>query len=370
MKEKQSNMQDAIYKNLQENKNYAYEIRVESNSGHILIVPRTNNIEAFTDNIESAKDIARQEGKNIKVCIYRGMSPKAGKVEEYPITLGENKTNSASNQSQIEQAIESALQKHKMAGNNSFMGNLDGISQLFGALTGIETDKENTSNTFNGLAGLLGAVSNARHENTMMIFEKKFNDYKQETEIGSLKKQLQEITSERDALKQQNQRLDTENNNYKTEVSDLETRLAGYSNTEIIKRVATGVLSGIGSKLLAGSPKAAELLGLTKHELQSALGFIEEEASNSQSHTPEANVQVEELHPPQTEQQKQLFKAIDDTANALKQGDINFAYYMITIIGNCMDSQELTESIVHHLEEEKQRMNMENEMQNTSEEEQ
>jgi len=140
MKEKQSNMQDAIYKNLQENKNYAYEIRVESNSGHILIVPRTNNIEAFTKNIESAKDIARQESKNIKVCIYRGMSPKAGKVEEYPITLGESKTNNSSNQSQIEQAIESALQKHKMADNNNFMGNLDGISQLFGALTSIETD--------------------------------------------------------------------------------------------------------------------------------------------------------------------------------------------------------------------------------------
>lgn len=211
MKEKQSNMQDAIYKNLQENKNYAYEIRVESNSGHILIVPRTNNIEAFTENIESAKDIARQDGKNIKVCIYRGMSPKAGKVEEYPITLSENKTNNSSNQSQIEQAIESALQKHKMAGNNSFMGNLDGISQLFGALTGIEADKENKGNSFNGLAGLLGAVSNARHENTMMVFEKKFNDYKQETEIGSLKKQLQEITTERDALKQQKQKLETEN---------------------------------------------------------------------------------------------------------------------------------------------------------------
>jgi len=220
------------------------------------------------------------------------------------------------------------------------------------------------------LAGLLGAVSNTRHENTMMIFEKKFNDYKQETEIGSLKKQLQEITSERDALKQQNQRLETENINNKAEVSNLETRLAGYSNTEIIKRVATGVLSGIGSKLLAGSPKAAELLGLTKHELQSALGFIEEEASNGKSHIPETNVQVEELHPPQTEQQKQLFKAIDDTANALKQGDINFAYYMITIIGNCMDSQELTESMVHYLEEEKQKMNMENEILNTSEEEQ
>lgn len=129
-------------------------------------------------------------------------------------------------------------------------------------------------------------------------------------------------------------------------------------------------MSGIGSKLLAGSPKAAELLGLTKHELQSALGFIEEESLQEHNHIPDTNVHVEELHPPQTEQQKQVFKAIDDTANALKQGDVKFAYYMITIIGNCMDSQELTESMVHHLEEEKQRMNMENEMQNNSEEEQ
>jgi hypothetical protein len=359
MKEKHSNLQDAIYKNLQENKNYAYEIRVEDNSGHILIVPRTNNIEAFNENMESARDIARQEGKKIKVDIYRGMSPKAKKIEEYPISIRENSNSSTTDQSQIEMAVDNAIKKYQMGSNLGGLGSLESINQLFGALTGNSTDGENNGNALNGLAGLLGAVNNSRYENSLMVFEKKLNDFKQETEIGSLKKQLQDITSERDALKQQNQELEKANNNYKAEVTDLETRLAGYSNTELLKRVATGVLSGIGSRILGNSSKAAELMGLTKDELQAALGFVvEDEALMGHNSIPQADVEVEEVPTPKNEQQKQVFQAINNTANALKQGDIKFAYYMIHIVANCMESKELTKSMIIHLNKEIERLNL------------
>jgi len=364
MKEKHSNLQDAIYKNLQENKNYAYEIRVEDNSGHILIVPRTNNIEAFNENMESARDIASQEGKKIKVDIYRGMSPKAGKVEEYPISIHENSNNNSTDQSRIELAVDNAIKKYQMGNNLGGLGSLESINFLFGALTGNNTDGENNGNALNGLAGLLGAVNNSRYENSLMVFEKKLNDFKQETEISSLKKQLQDITSERDTLKQQNMELEKVNTNYKAEVSDLETRLAGYSNTELLKRVATGVLSGIGSKILGNSPKAAELMGLTKDELQAALGFVEDDESLMGHNTiPQTDVEVEEVPNPKTEQQKQVFQAINNTAKALKQSDTKFAYYMINIVGNCMESKELTKSMVNHLNQEVVRLglNMEGE---------
>jgi len=356
MKEKHSNMQDAIYKNLQENKNYAYEIRVEDNSGHILIVPRTNNIEAFNENMESAKDIARQEGKNIKVDIYRGMSPKAGKVEEYPISLGNNSKNNTSSLAQIEQAVDIAMKKYQ-TGNN--MGGFDGISQLLGVLTGSDADTENSGNSLTGITGLLGVVNNARHENTLMQFEKKLNDYKLETQLSTLQKDLSTITAERDFLKNENTKLEKENSGYKTEVSDLENRLAGYSNTELLKRVATGVLSGIGSKILGNSPKTAELMGLTKDELQAALGFVdEEEALSGHSKVPQTDVEIEEVPTPKTEEQKQIFQAINNTANALKQSDTKFAYYMINIVGNCIESKELTKSMIHHLNQEVMRLGL------------
>ncbi len=368
MKQKQSNIQNAIYRNLQENQNYAYEIRVEDNSGNILIVPRTNNIESFNENMESAKDIARQEGKNIKVDIYRGKSPKAGKVEEYTVPLEDNSENSSTDQSKIEQAVDMAIKKYQIGNNLSGLGSLESINLLFGALTGNNTDGENNGNTLNGLAGLLGAVNNSRHENTLMMFEKKLNDYKQETEISSLKKQLQDITSERDNLKQQNHELEKANTSYKAEVTDLETRLAGYSNTELLKRVATGVLSGIGSKILGNSPKAAELMGLTKDELQAALGFVEEdEALMGHNTIPQTDVEVEEVPTPKTEQQKQIFQAINNTANALKQSDVKFAYYMINIVGNCMESKELTKSMIQHLNSEVQRLGVNTEEEDNDE---
>ncbi len=366
MTQKQSNLQDAIYKNLQENDTYAYEIRVENKSGSILTTPRTNNTQAFNENIESAKDIAQQEGGSVKVEIYRGKSPKAGKVTEYVIATNDNKENNISSLSQIEEAVGSAIKKYQM---NNNMGSLDGINQLLGALTGTEPDSQSSGQSINGMAGLLGIVNNARQENTLMQFEKKLSDYKMETQLSSLQKDLSAITVERDLLKEENAKMGKENSSYKSEVADLENRLAGYSNTEIFKRVATGVISGIGSKLLAGSPKAAELLGLTKDELQSALGVVEEDASSGHSISSETDVDVEELSNPKTEQQKQIFKAIDDTSKALKKGDVNFAYYMITIIGNCMDSQELTNSMVHHLEQEKQRLNLEKDIENNTEEE-
>ncbi|MCU4174392.1 hypothetical protein [Carboxylicivirga sp. N1Y90] len=372
MKEKHSNLQDAIYRNLQENATYAYEILVEDNSGHILIVPRTNNIEAFNENMKSAKDIVKQDGGNIKVDIYRGKSPKAGLVTRYNIDLDDNsKTEKpVTNQSQIEQAVDMAIKKYQFSRNIGGLGSIENLNMLFGALTGNDADNENNGNTLNGLAGLLGAVNNSRYENTLMQFEKKLSDYKQETELSTLKKQLHKITTERDSLKNQNQELEKANSAYKTEVSELETRLAGYSNTELLKRVATGVLSGIGSKILGNSPKAAELMGLSKDELQAALGFVEEdEELQGHSSITQHDVDVEEMPVPKTEQQKQIFNAINDTAKALKQSDIQFAIYMITIIGNCMESKELTKSMVQHLEKEKQRLTIEEDDESTGKEE-
>ncbi len=363
MKQKQNNMQNAIYKNLQENQNYAYEIRVEDNSGNILIVPRTNNIEAFNENMESAKDIASQEGKKIKVDIYRGKSPKAGKIEEYTFSLDEGNKKSTTDSSEIEKAVDMAMKKYQTGNNIGGLGSIESINLLFGALTGNDSENENNGNAFNGIAGLLGAVNNSRYEKTLMQLENKFNDYKQESEISLLKKQLKDVTSERDTFKQQNQELEKENNNYKIEVSDLETRLAGYSNTELLKRVATGVLSGIGSKILGNSEKAAELMGLTKNELQAALGFIEEdEALLEDKTTPKTDVEIEEVPIPQTEHQKHVFQNIDNTANALKQSDYKFAYYMINIIGNCMESKVLTKSMIQHLNHEINRLGLNKEI--------
>jgi hypothetical protein len=370
MKEKHSSIEDIIYRSLKENPSYAYEIIVEGSNQRVLVVPRTNNIEAFSDNIETANTVAIQISGVLKVCIYRGRSPKAGLISDYEIPLDDSRrqTESSASQSQIEQAVDIAIKKYQMGNNIGNLGSLESINMLFGAFTGSDANDDKQGNALNGLAGLLGAVNNSRHENTLIQFERKLSDYKQETHINSLQKQLENLTTERDVLKQQNQELEKASSNYKSDVSELENRLAGYSNTEILKRVATGVISGIGSKLLAGSPKAAELLGLTKQELQGALGFVEEDVFTGHSVVSDADVDVEELSQPKTEQQKQLYKAINDTANALKKGDMNFAYYMITIVGNCMDSQELTTSMVNHLENEKQRLNVEKEVENTAEE--
>ncbi len=368
MKEKHSNIQDAIYRNLQENETYAYEILVENKTDYILIVPRTNNTEAFNENMKSSIDIASQNGGTIKVVIYRGKSPKAGLVAEYKIVLDDNSKaeNTVSSQSQIEQAVENAMQKYQLSNNNGLMGNIENINLLLGALTGNDTDNENKGNSLNGLAGLLGAVNNSRYENTFMKFEKKISDYKQETQITSLQKELKKTTSERDALKKINQELEKQNYSYKSEISDLENRLEGYTSTELLKRMATGVISGIGSKILGNSPKAAELLGLTKDELQAALGFVEENdgLAGNNSNT-DANVEIEEIPTPKNDQQKKVFQAIDDIAKALKKGDTNFAFYMINIIANCLDSKELTKSIMLHMNHEIERLGLNVEADNT-----
>lgn len=375
MSEKHSNIQDTIYQILQRShqqnghKN-AYNILVSNNSQSILVIPRTTNTDDFHDNVEAAQNIAQNIGGTTQVEIYRGKSPKAALISRYDIPLEDaDKKEPDSNNTQIEQAVENAIQKHQAGNNFNNMGNLESINMLFGVLSGTGSDKKNTGNAMSGLAGLLGAVNNTRHENTLIQFEKKLNDYKLETQLSTLQKDQKALNTERDLLKQQNTELEKENSNFKKTVSDLENRLAGYSSTEVFKRVATGVLSGIGSRLLAGSPKVAELLGLTKDELQSALGIVDEEVVSEQNIDQDSNVEVEEVPQSQTEQQQQMFKAINDTANALKQGDVKFAYCMITIIGNCMDNKELTNSMILHLEKEKQRVNLNEDLENSTEKE-
>ncbi|MBI9068490.1 MAG: hypothetical protein JEZ09_14440 [Salinivirgaceae bacterium] len=362
MKEKQPNIQETIYRLLKRSANsqghyYAYEIHVVSENEMIPVIPRTTNIEEFYENMESASILAKEKGNKIRVEIFRGKSPKAQQISSYEIVLNENQRKETSGEASdklIERAIEKALAKKAPQKEASLFGELEGLNKLLGVLSNNNETNSKENGGLGGLFGLIGVVNNSQHENNMIQFEKKFNEYKLSNQIEILEKDLSKVAQELEQVKVRNVALEKENVTYKGEVVDLEHRLAGYSNTELLKRVAVGAISSLGGRILGNSPKVAELMGLSKNDLQMALGTIEDNDTMSEfEKETKYDVEINEITKPDTSpQETQMQQAINETMEALKMSDPKFAYAMISIIGHCMDSEELTKRMILHLREE------------------
>ena len=83
-----------------------------------------------------------------------------------------------------------------------------------------------------------------------------------------------------------------------------------------MKRVATGALVGIGSRILTNSPKTAELLGLTADELKGALGVLDDDAEET-TQVPETNVEITDMGTANSPEDKKKAEIIKNLSNAL-----------------------------------------------------
>jgi hypothetical protein len=107
-----------------------------------------------------------------------------------------------------------------------------------------------------------------------------------------------------------------------------------------MKRVATGALVGIGSRLLTNSPKTAELLGLTADELKGALGMIDDNAEES-AQIPETNVEITDMGSANTPEDKKKAEIIKNLSDALRTWELQDVAKIANIVGLCLDKAEL-----------------------------
>jgi hypothetical protein len=143
-------------------------------------------------------------------------------------------------------------------------------------------------------------------------------------------------------------RFYTENKELKKEKVDLENRLAGYAPNELMKRVAVGVISGIGGRLLSNSPKTAELLGLSPEELKGALGIVDEFQDNNQD-IPDTNIEISEVGSPQSPEDKKKAAIIKNLSDALMTWELEDVAKIANIVGLCLDRAELINKTLLYL---------------------
>jgi len=123
--------------------------------------------------------------------------------------------------------------------------------------------------------------------------------------------------------------------------------LSGYAPNELMKRVAVGVISGIGGRLLSNSPKTAELLGLSSEELKGALGIVEE-ASEAVPMV-DTSVEVTEIGANLSPEEEKKATVIKNLSEALSSWGLQEVAKIANIVGLCMDQPDLIDKTLAFL---------------------
>jgi hypothetical protein len=134
------------------------------------------------------------------------------------------------------------------------------------------------------------------------------------------------------------------------EKTDFENRLAGYAPNEVMKRVATGALVGIGSRILTNSPKTAELLGLTADELKGALGMVEDDNKET-TQIPETNVEITDMGTANSPEDRKKAEIIKNLSDALMTWELQDVAKIANIVGLCLDKAELINKTLEFLKQ-------------------
>ena len=224
--------------------------------------------------------------------------------------------------------------KQQQNQNTNGLGELDSLLGLFSG------DNPAVKTKLDGLCGVFNALSGNNKEVERISYQKQLDDFKFETRFNNLDEKHERLRTENAELRAERDRYFSENKELKGERTDLESRLAGYAPNEVMKRVATGALVGIGSRLLTNSPKTAELLGLTADELKGALGMVDDDSEES-TQIPDTNVEITDMGTANSPEDKKKAEIIKNLSEALMTWELQDVAKIANIVGLCLDKAEL-----------------------------
>jgi hypothetical protein len=315
---------------------YAYEIYLLTGSQETALTSRTSGVEKFNIDIERAIEKAKQAHGTLRVDVFGGKSHNAKHLNDYSINVSGllNPPKEPLEKAEIAAIVHEEVEKQKIQNSTNGLGEIDG---LLGLITG---ENEQAKGKVESLFGLFNALSGNNKEVERINYQKQLDDFKFETRYTNLEERFERLRNENAELRAEKDRYQSENKELKTEKRDLENRLAGYAPNEVMKRVATGALVGIGSRLLTNSPKTAELLGLTADELKGALGFVEDDSEET-TQIPETNVEITDMGTANSPEDKKKAEIIKNLSDALMTWELQDVAKIANIVGLCLDKAEL-----------------------------
>ncbi len=315
---------------------YAYEIYLLTGVDETALTSRTAGTEMFNNDIEKAIEKAKQAHGTLRVDVFGGKSHNAKHINGYTINVSGllNPPKEPIERAEIHTIIKEEMKQHQIQNTTDGFGELNG---LLGLITG---ENEHAKSKVEGLFGLFNALSGNNKEVERINYQKQLDDFKFETRYTNLEERYERLRNENAELRAEKDRYQGENKELKTEKTDLENRLAGYATNEVMKRVATGALVGIGSRILTNSPKTAELLGLSADELKSALGMIDDSPEETAT-IPETNVEITDMGSPNSPEDKKKAEIIKNLSDALMTWELQDVAKIANIVGLCLDKTEL-----------------------------
>ncbi|MBN2729121.1 MAG: hypothetical protein JXR53_07840 [Bacteroidales bacterium] len=315
---------------------YAYEIHLVSGVDETALTSRTAGTEKFNRDIESAIEKAKQAHGILRVDVFGGKSPNARSLNSYTINVSKllNPPKEPMERAEIQTIIQEEMKQHQIQNSTNGLGELDTLVGLFSG------ENEQAKSKLEGLFGVFNALSGNNKEVERISYQKQLDDFKFETRYGTLEEKYERLRNENAELRAEKDRYYSENRELKSDKAELENRLAGYAPNELMKRVAVGVISGIGGRLLSNSPKTAELLGLSPDELKGALGIVDDEPQDT-ALIPQTNVEITEMGTPQSPEDKQKAAIIKNLSEALSTWELQDVAKIANIVGLCLDKAEL-----------------------------
>jgi len=315
---------------------YAYEIYLVTGIDETALTSRTAGTEMFNSDMEKAIEKAKQAHATLRVNVFGGKSHNAKHLNDYTINVSGllNPPKEPLERGDIQTIIKEEMQQHQIQNNNDGLGEING---LLGLITG---ENEQAKGKVESLFGLFNALSGNNKEVERINYQKQLDDFKYETRYTNLEERYERLRNENAELKAEKERYYGENKELKIEKTDLESRLAGYAPNEVMKRVATGALVGIGSRILTNSPKTAELLGLSAEELKGALGMVDDDSEET-SGIPDTDVEVTDMGAAKSPEDQKKAEIIKNLSDALITWELKEVAKIANIVGLCLDRAEL-----------------------------
>ena len=321
---------------------YAYEIYLTTGIEETALTSRTSGTTKFNQDIESAIEKAKQAHGMLRVDVFGGKSPNARSLNSYTINVIGLLT---PEKQPLEKGEIQSMIKEEISQMPQPKNGMEDLNNLLGMVTG----KTDGDKGMTGLFGLFNTISGSNKEIDRITYQKQLDDFRFETRFNMLQEKYEKLRSENAELRVEKERFGNENKELKTEKSDLENRLSGYAPNELMKRVAVGVISGIGGRILSNSPKTAELLGLSQEELKGALGIVNDTEMEEPGTIPETNVEISEIGTPQTPEEKKKAAIIKKLSEALSTWDLQEVAKIANIVGLCLDRAELINKTLEFL---------------------
>jgi len=310
---------------------YAYEIYLLTGIEETALTSRTSGTDKFNQDIESAIEKAKQAHGMLRVDVFGGKSPNARSLNSYTVNVSGLLT---PEKQPLEKGDIQSMIKEEISQMPQPKNGMEDLNNLLGMVTG----KTDGDKGMAGLFGLFNTISGSNKEIDRITYQKQLDDFRFETRFNMLQEKYEKLRSENAELRVEKERFNNENRELKTEKTELENRLSGYAPNELMKRVAVGVISGIGGRILSNSPKTAELLGLSPDELKGALGIVNE--TEETGIIPETNVEISEIGTPQTPEEKKKAAIIKNLSEALATWNLQEVAKIANIVGICLDRSE------------------------------